>query len=420
MFALVDCNSFYASCERVFRPDLVDKPVIVLSNNDGCIVAASKEAKAAGIRLGAPFHLWKKFCDQNSVRYFSSNYALYGDISSRVMMALQSFSPLIEQYSIDEAFLRVDGICSVINGNWPQKLIDTVRQWTAIPVSVGIAPTKTLAKIANHHAKDSGSGYRHLIEPQEIDVILSKLQPEDVWGVAHRTTKRLNMLSIWTALDLKNADPLLIRNKFGITLERTVRELRGEPCLELEQIEYRKCIQVTRSFGHLITDYSELEQAVTMYASRAGEKLRNQNCLAGGVYVYLRTNPHRCDEQYSAGMAGAFELPSNSAFEITKEALRILKDIYRSGFLYQKAGVMLLDIARHNNDQTQGNLFETKSEATNKRADLTKTIDCLNQKHGRGTVRLAAQGFDDKGWRLRCNHLSPRYTTSWLELPKAK
>ncbi len=423
MFALVDCNSFYASCERVFRPDLVGKPVIVLSNNDGCVIARSKEAKQAGVRMGVPFHQVRDFCRKNGVLAFSSNYALYGDLSSRVMQTLQLFSPSIEQYSIDEAFLQVNGIASALAGNWPQELIATVKQWTGIPVSVGIAATKTLAKVANHHAKDCGSGFHRLLNATEIDALLAKLPPDEVWGVASRTTKKLNALGIWTALDLKNADPLFIRDKFGIVLERTVRELKGEPCLALEEeTEFRQSIQVSRSFGNLVSDYDDLEQAVAAYATRAGEKLRRQDCVAGGIYVYLRTNPHREeDAQYSGGLAGGFELPTDSTFALTSEALRLLKRIYKEGYLYQKAGVMLLEMTRRSAEQgqAQGCLFAPVAEVADKRQKLMRVIDGLNEKHGRGMIRLGAQGFDDRGWKLRCDHRSPRYTTNWLELPKA-
>lgn len=421
MYALVDCNSFYASCERVFRPDLARVPVVVLSNNDGCVIARSREAKALGVRMGAPFYQYRRFCDENGVRYFSSNYPLYGDMSARVMQTLRNFSPNIEQYSIDEAFLDVAGIDAARTALWPRSLIDTVRQWTGIPVSVGIGATKTLAKIANHCAKELGAGHFLLAGGEDVDRALQNLAPEAVWGVASRSARRLNRQGIWTALDLKNADPLFIRGQFGIVLERTVRELRGEACLELEDVApVRRSIQVSRSFGKLVEEFAALEEAVSTYAARAAEKLRAQSGRAGGIYVYLRTNPHMEGPQYSSGLAAGFAQPTADTFALVEHALRLLKEIYAEGYPYQKAGVMLLDLSGDTGEEEQGGLFAMDNAAGGRNKKLMAAMDQINAAHGRGTVRVAAQGLDDRGWRLRSEHRSPRYTTNWDELPKVQ
>lgn len=411
-YALVDCNSFYCSCEKLFRPDLADKPVIVLSNNDGCIVARSREAKALGVRMGVPFHQWKKFCIEHGVSWFSSNYPLYGDLSNRVMTVLRDFCPRVEQYSIDEAFLDLSGMPYAATQEWCDKLVRTVKQWTGIPVSIGIAKTKTLAKVANHYAKDTGKGGAVLLFDKAIDKILAEQKPDDIWGVAGRTAARLNRWSIWSALDLKNAEPLLIRKHFNIVLERTVRELKGEACIAFEDnIDKRKNIQVSRSFGNLVSDFAELEQAVATYATRAAEKLRRQGSVTNGVYVYLRTNPHRDDPQYTPGIAAPFIIPTASSFELVDTAVKLLRQIYREGYLFQKAGVMLLDIVDESMHQ-QGDLFGM-TEQILKRKELMSTLDKLNNTYGRGTIRVAAQGFDGNGWKLRSQFLSPRYTTNW-------
>lgn len=432
MFALIDCNTFYASCERVFRPDLADKPVAVLSNNDGCIVARSSEAKALNIPMGAPYYKYKKFCDKYGVNVFSSNYVLYGDLSNRVMEILSHFCPQVEQYSIDEAFLNLDGIHKALTPSWSNEIINTVKQWTGIPVSIGIAPTKTLAKIANHKAKADGTGffiltpYTDKLPPaasscmsNSIDSVLAGLPLTEIWGVSRRSEKKLNRQNIWNALDLKNADPLLIREKFNIVLERTVRELKGEQCIELELSPKRKNIMVSRSFGKLTGELKDLEEAVSTYAAKAAEKLRNQKGLASALYVYLRTNRNREDLiQYNPGIAEGFIVPTSNSLQIITEAKKLLGEIYREGPLYQKAGVMLLDIVPESAHEQQ-DLFGV-TDKLGEQKTLMKTLDHINKLHGRGTLTIGSQGLKDTGWKLRCEHRSPAYTTRWEDLPKIK
>ncbi len=419
MYVLVDCNSFYCSCERVFRPDLVGRPVVVLSNNDGCIVARSSEAKALGIRMAGPFYKWKKFCRENDVSWFSSNYPLYADMSNRVLQVLRNFSSKVEQYSIDEAFMDLSEIKGDFKSGWWSELAETVRRWTAIPVSVGIGKTKTLAKVANHLAKDRGVAGCQLIDGAEVDEVLRSQQPSDIWGVAFRTQARLNRYGIWSALDLKNADPLMIRKNFSIVLERTVRELNGEACLDFEDITpKRKNIQVSRSFGSLLESHPDMEQAVVAYASRAGEKLRRQKSLACGIYVYLRTNKHKEGPQYNNGAADSFIVPTDNTFEFVTAAKKLLALIFRNGYEYQKVGVMLLDLVERSQHE-QKDLFGL-TENIKKHDKLMQTLDSINQNFGRGMLRTAAQGMVDTAWRMRSNFHSPHYTTRWSELPVAR
>lgn len=414
-YALVDCNSFYCSCERLFRPDLARKPVVVLSNNDGCVIARSKEAKDLGIDMAGPFYKWRKFCQQNGVSWFSSNYALYGDISSRVMEVLQQFCPSIEQYSIDEAFLDLRGM--KVDLDWARRLHETVLRWTGIPVSVGIGATKTLAKIANNHGKKTGSNAYIISEQTQLEDILDGKELTSIWGVGWRGVKKLNRYGIWTALDLKKSEPLFIRKKFSIVLERTVRELNGEACIGFEpEIAKRKNIQVSRSFGTLLAEYAELEQALVSHATRAAEKLREQGSLTSAVYVYLRTNPHREGGQYSNGSAAELIVPTATTFEIVEAATRILPAIYREGYEYQKVGVMLLDLV----DQgmhTQQDMFGI-TESICKKKELMGTLDKINKLYGRSTLHLASEGTGGGKWKLRSQYRSPRYTTDWNDLPR--
>lgn len=418
MFALVDCNNFYASCEKLFRPDLKDTPVVVLSNNDGCIVARSKEVKEFDMPMAAPFFKHKKFLESKGTAFFSSNYALYGDISNRVVEVLGQFSPVVEQYSIDEAFIDLSGVEISELSEWSEELVRTVFAWVGINVSVGIAETKTLAKIANHRAKKNKMPATILINNSDISKELSSINLTDIWGISGNLERKLNRYNIWSPLDLKDADPFMLRKKIGIVVERTSRELSGEVCLELEQVEKRKNIRVSRSFGTVTSDYAELEQATATFTARACEKLRKQKSLANGLYLFLRTNKHADLEYYSASSATGFIVPTNSSFDIVSEAQKLLAKVYRPGFLFQKVGVMLLDLVGEGAHQQQ-DIFGITKDITNK-TKLMKTIDKINREMGRGSLKLASQGLEQRGWKLRAEYLSPRYTTSWDDIPKIK
>lgn len=419
MFLLVDCNSFYASCEKAFRPDLTHRPVAVLSNNDGCVVASSSEAKALGLTLGTPYFKVQRFCRENGVAVFSSNYGLYGDLSRRVMGTLAGFGDKMEVYSIDEAFLEIDAVPPQGWDAFGTAVAETVRKWTGIPVSVGIAETKTLSKIANREAKKRGVRALTMTAESEIDAVLEMLPVDGVWGVSSRWGRKLACRGIVTALDLKQASTASIRRDFGVVMERLVRELRGEVCLELEeQPSPKKQIHVSRSFGQLITDLGNLEEAVATYAARVGEKLRRQNCMASGLYVYVRTNPFReGDKQYANGIALPLVPATAHSGKLIAMAIAGLRAIFQEGYLYKKAGVMALDIAQADASMAQGNLF-FRNEDREKDMRLMGALDSANKRFGGGTLFFASQGVKDKGdWHMRREMMSPLYTTRWSDVP---
>jgi DNA polymerase V len=420
LFGLVDCNSFYASCEKVFRPELAHRPVVVLSNNDGCVVARSPEAKALGMEMGAPYFKVRTFCAREGVAVFSSNYALYGDMSRRVMDALSRWTPAIEVYSIDEAFLELTGTQGADTEAFGRDLVRTVRQWTGIPVSLGLGPTKTLAKVANRVAKQSGRGVHLLLDEAGRERCLAEMEIEEIWGVSSRWGARLRRMGIQTARQLRDADTNTIRKSFSVVLERLVRELRGEVCLELEEApEAKKNITVSRSFGHLVTELADLEEAVATYAARAGEKLRAQDGLAGAIYVYIRTNRFRKDDpQYANAVSIGFPRPTSHGGDLIAAALGGLRRMYRPGYRYKKAGVILLDLVNRAAADAQGDLFGLTEDRV--RGDrLMAVVDRLNRVMGRDTVAFASQGIE-RPWKLRADLRSPRYTTRWEELPTAR
>lgn len=418
MFALVDCNNFYASCEKLFRPDLRDRPVVVLSNNDGCIVARSAEAKQFDLPMAVPFYKYKDYLESKGTVFFSSNYALYGDISSRVIDVLGRFCPEIEQYSIDEAFVDISGLNIPRLEEWAYNLAATVKKWIGINVSVGIARTKTLAKIANHLAKKTGVPYAVLLSKEQIESQLEKISLTDIWGVSRNLERKLSRYGIWTPLQLRDAEPLFLRKKLGIVVERTARELNNEVCIELEQVDKRQNIRVSRSFGTVTGDYSELEEAVATFAVRACEKLRKQQSLASAVYTFIRTNKHSTADYFSASAACGFIVPTNSTFDIVSAVQRLLSQIFQPERLYQKAGVMLLDLVGEGVHQQQ-DIFGITENITSKKS-LMGTIDKINREMGRGSLKIASQGLQQRGWKLRADYLSPKYTTSWNELPRIK
>jgi DNA polymerase V len=427
-FALVDVNNFYVSCERVFNPKLRNRPVVVLSNNDGCVISRSAEAKALDIAMGAPWFKIRKFLAQENVFVLSSNYALYADMSNRVMSILRQFSPAQEIYSIDESFLDLSGFSHLDLTDYAQKLRKTVLQGTDLPVCVGIGRSKTLAKLANHCAKQhavlNGVCNFNALTEAEVDASLRETSVSSVWGIGRGLFKKMNDLGIYTAYDLKCSEAATMRKKFSVVLEKTIRELNGTTCLELEQIRGpHQQILSTRSFGQTVRDLKNLQEAVTLLTTRAGEKLRQRQMFAGCVYVYIRTSPFRdISQQYENGFNFPLQTPTNSTLRLVEAAFKALQQIYRPGYDYMKAGVSLRELATA--QAQQQDMFETSS-AHDKSVRLMQTIDTINQKMGRATIRLASEGMQKhKGeqvkqpWRMKQEMVSPRYTTCWDELLK--
>lgn len=418
IFALCDCNNFYASCERVFRPKLNNRPVAVLSNNDGCIIARSQEVKDLGIPMGAPWHTYKDLCAQHQVTVFSSNYALYGDMSQRVMDCLNGFTPEMEVYSIDEAFLQLDGFGHLDLDDYGQHMRRTVRQWTGIPIGVGIGPTKTLAKIANFVAKKrTTTGVFNLCDRSVQDDVLPTIPIDEIWGVGPRWAKKLQGIGLQTAADLRAADASAIHQVLNVTGERIVHELRGVACLELEEVQPKKNIMSSRSFGCMVTEKHLLLEAIADYAARAAVKLRKQGSRCGGLSVFLKTNRFQKHKpQYSNSCAWSFVVPTNDSREIIRAARSCLAALYRPGFQYHKCGVLLVDLAPETTEQ--GDLFVSTDHQQSDA--LMGLMDSLNTKMGRGTVAFAAQGLEKgrqrKNWGMRQQRRSPRYTSRWGEL----
>ena len=416
IFALVDCNNFYASCERVFNPRLIGRPIVVLSNNDGCVIARSNEAKDLGIPMGAPYYQHKSFIEKNNVKVFSSNYQFYGDMSQRVMKSLSMMLPNqdVEIYSIDEAFLRLDGFVMRDLFDWALEVTNNVLQWTGIPTSIGIAPTKTLSKIANHIAKkQTESGVFDLRDIDLQEYIMADLPVEELWGISRRWGKKLRSLGISTALQLRNTDPKFIQKKLSVVVERMVYELQGLPCLDLEKQVPKKSIMSSKSFGTLLDKLEPIEQALSTYAVRVCEKLRQQGSKAKSLYVFLQTNPFRVDQhQYRNSLKFEFDLPTSDTAVIIRVAKTLLKQIYKYGYYYHKCGIMLFNLVSE--EYQQGHFFTPQDSS---RDSLMKSIDIINESMGRETIFYAAQGVN-QNWKMKRNNLSPRYTTNWEELVK--
>ena len=418
MFALVDCNNFYVSCERVFNAALEKKPVVVLSNNDGCVIARSNEAKALGIKMGAPFFQNRELFKKNSVRFFSSNYSLYGDMSCRVMTTLQQFTPDIEMYSIDEAFLSLDGFTDLTH--YGRRIRKTVKQHTGMPVSIGIAPTKTLAKVANKIAKKNLSlqGVLDLAMVEDLDTLLETVAVEDIWGVGCRYAAMLNRHGITNACQLKNADDAFIQKNMTIVGLRTVQELRGESCIELEQSPPpKKAIGSSRSFGTPVEKLEELLESVSDYVSRAAEKLRSQGSAAATVQVYLTTNRYKKEPQYANYLSCTLPAPTSYTPDLIACAQACLKTMYRKGYRYKKTGILLTGLTPANGLQL--NLFARRKGNVADQKALMQAVDALNQRFGRNTVQFASSGID-KRWKMLQSYKSPCFTTSWGELPAVK
>lgn len=416
LYALVDANNFYATCESIFDPRLQGKSLVVLSNNDGCIVARSAEAKANGIPMGAPLHEWRDFCDFTGTEIKSSNYALYGDMSRRMLSVLQDNCERVESYSIDESFLDLTGQSDPTQMGY--FLRSEVRRRTKITCGVGIGPTKTLAKFANMIAKKQpwyGGVFNIADQPHDFITNLFEAYPvNEVWGVGNRLKKSLEAHGIKTVLDLAMADPKLIRTHFNVVLEKTVRELWGEPCLSLEEVAPDKQqIMASRSFGQTTTNPKDLAAAIANHVSRAAEKLRAQNSQCQYVYVMLRTNPFReKDPQYRRSTIVPLAVPSSDTRVLLKAAMVGLNEIFKSGYRYHKAGIMLSGISQVG--VQQADLFtEIRDEKSDR---LMSTIDQINQRFGRGTLHVASTDLTSQ-WKMRQDLRSPSYTTNWKELP---
>jgi DNA polymerase V len=414
IIALVDGNNFYASCERVFAPQLEGKPVIVLSNNDGCVVARSNEAKALGIKMGEPAFKITDLVSKHQIQVFSSNYSLYGDMSARLITSLEQFTPNLEVYSIDESFLDLTGHQLRELTDYGQRMRQTIKQWLGIPISVGIGRTKTLAKIANRVAKKwpTAKGVFNLCD-QEPDLVLAKIQVQDVWGVGRQYSKALQEKGIQTALQLRDAPQGWIKQRFGVTLLRTVLELGGLSCISLDLAPApRKSIICSRSFGQKIESLRNLKEAVATYTSRAAEKLRREGLATTMISVFIHTNRFSPDPQYQNSVHINLPVATDDSAELIDFAWQGLERMYRPGYLYQKAGVMLFNLVPLT--LVQPSLFDQRDRE--KYRLLMATIDKINRQHGAGTVQFGAAGLQ-KAWSMRSAQRSPRYTTQWEELP---
>ena len=418
VFALADVNSMYASCEQVFRPDLRGKPVVVLSNNDGCVIAQNKEAKALlEIYMCRPWFELEQQAKKLGVVAFSSNYELYANMSNRFVATLKQFTPKLEVYSIDECFLDLTGM----KWNLPaygQEIKKTVKQWTGLPICVGIGQTKTLAKLANHTAKKkphlNGVCDFTSMSASEIDQLMLALPVSKVWGVGKRLEATLNRLGVDSVLRLKNADPKRIRDRFGVVLERTVKELNGESWLALDEMLLEaKQVMSSRSFGTRVDNMAELKEAVSFHATSAGERMRKKGLYTQAVYVFIQNSPFDQAEFYAACKVIALPAPTNSTIKIANAALWALKKIYQPNVYYQKSGVMLMDLVPEAGQQMD--IFGYSKDGEKSRV-LMETMDKVNKKYSRGTIKLAAEGVN-KSWVMRRAFKSPNYTGDWRELP---
>lgn len=418
MFALIDCNNFYASCERVFRPDLIGKPVVILSNNDGCVIARSNEAKEVGVPMGAPAFQYKQLFERHKVHIFSSNFALYGDMSSRVMDVLSTFSPNMEIYSIDEAFLDFSGFdlhdLQAIGNEMKSK----VEQWTGIPVSVGFAPTKALAKLANRIAKKypKQTNGVYLIDTDEKRVkALNWLKVADIWGIGRQHSKRLEAIQIHTAMDFTRLSDDWVRKNLSVVGVRLKHELQGISTLKLEDVQPKKSISTTRTFDGNFTELAQIKERVASFAVSCATKLRKQGSCCNSIMVFIHTNGFREElPQYSQSIVIKLPFATNSSIELVAYATQGLEKIFKTGFAYKKAGVIVMEFSSENNQQLT--LFESRNP---KHIPLMKVMDALNASYGHQKIRLAAQDLG-RVWKMNQEKLSPRYTTNIAEIITVK
>jgi len=416
MYAIVDANNFYASCERLFNPTLAKTPIVVLSNNDGCVIARSNEAKALGLKMGDPYFQIKHLVNKHAIKVFSSNYAFYGDMSNRIMTVLESNWPETEVYSIDEAFLCLNSLPQSQHTFFCEQLQKKVRQYTGIPVSIGIGPSKTLAKLANHVAKKQLKAPVFNITSERQ--WLQQIEVGDVWGIGRKWGQKLNRLGVYTAYDLSMVEARTFKRKFNVIMERTILELRGISCIAIEKSEPKKEIVSSKSFGQLQTEFNPIAEALSSYAARAVEKMRKQGSLASTISVFIRTNPFRKDLPYYSKSTG-FQLinPTDDVRAITKYAKMCLRQIYRQGYHYKKVGIMLGELI--NNTQCQFNLFDSQSDEDKEQSDkLMQVLTDINHKFGRHAIHLAAEGVNRyQPWKMRSTFKSPHYTTNWHDIP---
>ncbi|MEO0768585.1 MAG: Y-family DNA polymerase [Cyanobacteria bacterium J06649_4] len=418
MLALVDCNSFFVSCEKVFRPDLEGRPVVVLSNNDGCVVARSAEAKAF-VKMQTPLFSIQHLVNTGQLQVFSANPVLYKDMSRRVIKTLETFSPEVEQYSIDEAFLDLSGFRERNLVEYGYRIQQTVKQWTNIPVSVGIAPTKTLTKIAAHFAKRNPecNGVFDISQTQNIDALLSNVDIAAVWGVGRGNKAKLHQAGIFNAAQLKQADDAWIRKKLGVIGLRTVLELRGTPCFEMEPgVSPKKMRIVSRSFGQLVTELSDLKEAVATYTTRCAEKLRKDNLLTAHFTVGLRTSYYKQENYYAAARSAQLEPPTNDTGRLIQIAMQLTEAAYQPGHQYLKAKVIATSLVAPGD--VQGSLFAAPAHDP-KREKLMSALDAINRTHAPDAIKYGALGLKPS-WKMRSAYFSKRYTTHWEELPVVK
>ena len=447
MYALVDGNNFYVSCERIFRPSLNGIAAVVLSNNDGCAIARSNEAKALGIKMGAPWFQIRHLVESDGLVALSANFALYGDISDRMMSLAAGLGPTQEVYSIDESFIGLDGVRGDLVAR-SHKVRSRILQWVGIPCGIGIGATKTLAKLANHIAKTAerkpGVYPDHLAQvcnlaalaPAELQVVFEATDVGEVWGIGRRISQQLREGGIQTVQDLVRMDPATVRRAWSVVLERTVRELQGMPCIGLDDApQPKKEIACTRSFGHPVLDLAGLTEAVTEFASRVAEKVRKQHSLASEVMVFIRTSPFRQDAQYSRSVVVPMVRPAADTGAIVRAAVLGLRAIYRDGFKYAKAGVMLLELQPDSVRQGEldwgevgdqgggGNGGDGGSLAQQEdKTRLMSALDSINQRFGKGTMKMASAGLDGdrRVWSMKQERRTPAYTTCWADIPVAR
>ncbi|MCH2544250.1 MAG: Y-family DNA polymerase [Alphaproteobacteria bacterium] len=411
--ALIDCNSFYASCERIFNPKLLGKPIVVLSNNDGCIITRSAEAKALGIKMGEPYFKAKKIIEKNNVKVFSSNYSLYGDISQRVMEILLGFSPEVEIYSIDEAFLNFKGFKNHELLTYCKHIRQTIKQWVGIPVSIGVGSTKTLSKIANHLAKKEADyeGICILKGDEKIEEALNRIEIGDVWGIGRRLSKFLRNYGVCTAKQFAFLDRRWIRKNMGVVGEKIQLELCGVSCLDLELLPSpKKSCCVSRSFSRPIEKIEELQESIANYGSRVAEKIREEGLIAQSMSIFVLTNHfNKKEKQYSSSIKLQLDYPTSDSKLIVKRAVEGIKRIYKEGYRYKKAGIILYEL--YSSSSVRGLLDYDKPRTDS----LMRSLDEINYRYGSATLRLAAEGIR-RSWHMRREKVSPCYTTSFDQL----
>ena len=412
-FALVDCNNFYASCERIFNPKLIGKPIVVLSNNDGCIITRSNEAKKLGVNMGEPYFKAKKIIKENNIKVFSSNYSLYGDISQRVMETLSSFSPDIEIYSIDEAFLGFNGFENYELKTYCKHIKEKVKKWVGIPVSIGLSETKTLAKIANHLAKKNldYAGVCILKNKLSIDKALKETEINDVWGIGKRSSVFLKKYNVRTAKDFTLLDRQWIRKNMGVVGEKIYFELQRVSCLDLDLIpSNKKSCCVSRSFGKSVEKLNDLEESISNYGVRASEKIRSEKLVTQSISIFVLTNHfNKREKQYSNSIRLQLSFPTNDSIKIVKRALVGIRQIYRSGYCYKKVGIMLHELS--SSSEIKGLLDVDRKQSDS----IMKTIDKINYRYGNSSIKLASEGIEKK-WSMRREKISKCYTTRFDEL----